>query len=115
MCTTILLAKEEINRDEIMFFLTGGIALGNELENPASSWLSDKSWDEICRVGTLRSFANFKDSFTKNTSAWQKFYDLMNPQNFPLPEPWEKDLTMFEKLIVMRLIRPDKTIAKVRK
>lgn len=115
LCTTILLANEEINRDEITFFLTGGIPLGNELENPASNWLSDKSWDEICRVGTLRSFVNFKDSFIKNINIWQNFYDLMNPQNSSLPEPWEKNLTIFQKLIIMRLIRPDKAVAKVRK
>lgn len=113
LCTTILLANGEINRDEMMFLLTGGIALGNEIENPASSWLSDKSWDEICRVGDLAPFADFKKSFTQNINSWQKFYDLMSPQNSPLPEPWESKLTIFQKLIVMRLIRPDKVTAKV--
>jgi len=36
-----------------MFFLTGGVGLENKEENPASDWLSDKSWDELCRLDRL--------------------------------------------------------------
>jgi len=36
-----------------MFFLTGGVGLENKHLNPASEWLSDKSWDELCRLDEL--------------------------------------------------------------
>ena len=49
-------AKHEMDRDEFMFFLTGGIGLENKLKNPASQWLSDKSWDEICRMCDLKGY-----------------------------------------------------------
>ena len=87
--------------------------MGNEIENPASSWLPDKSWDEICRVSVLSAFSDFTNSFSKNINSWKNFYDLMNPQDSPLPEHWEIKLTPFQKLIVIRLIRPDKLTAKV--
>ena len=33
-----------------MFFLTGGVGLENKRKNPDNTWLSDKAWDEICRM-----------------------------------------------------------------
>ncbi|XP_024937311.1 dynein heavy chain 7, axonemal isoform X2 [Cephus cinctus] len=112
--TTILLATNEINKDELMFFLSGGMAMGNVIKNPASEWLLDKSWDEICRASqTLSAFSQFINSFQQNLPAWRRFYDLMNPQSSPLPEPWETSMTSFQKLIVMRMIRPDKVTIKV--
>ena len=52
----ILSAKHEMDYDEFMFFLTGGVGLENKLKNPASHWLSDKSWDEVCRMCDLPAF-----------------------------------------------------------
>ena len=46
-------AKGELNKEEFMFFLTGGVGLQNKEPNPDPTWLSDKSWDEICRLGDL--------------------------------------------------------------
>ena len=39
-----------------MFLLTGGVGLENKLANPAPNWLSDKAWDEICRMCDLKGF-----------------------------------------------------------
>ena len=56
-------AKKKLQRDEFMFFLTGGVGLQNKLANPASGWLSDKSWDELCRMSNLAAFKGFKEDF----------------------------------------------------
>jgi len=39
--------------------LTGGIALENPHPNPASEWMTDKSWSEIVRASELPSLTNF--------------------------------------------------------
>jgi dynein heavy chain len=43
-----------------MFFLTGGVGLENKLANPAPAWLTDKSWDEICRLSDLKKYKKFR-------------------------------------------------------
>lgn len=107
------MATNEITKEELSFFLSGGIGLANTVKNP-TNWLLDKSWDEMCRADdTLPPFRGFLDDFRANVTAWKKFYDLMNPQDAPIPQPWEQKLTAFQKLIVMRMIRPDKVTAKV--
>ena len=47
---------------EFMFLLTGGVGLENKLANPAPNWLSDKAWDEICRMCDLKGFQVERES-----------------------------------------------------
>ncbi len=45
---------------------------------------------------------------TANTSTWRQFYDDKAPHEAELPEPWETKLNEFQRMIVLRCIRPDK-------
>nr|XP_034175500.1 dynein heavy chain 12, axonemal isoform X3 [Osmia lignaria] len=112
---TILLSKNAITQEEIMFFLTGGVALAAIPGNPAPAWLPDKSWAEICRSNVLSSFAKFQQSFLDHLSDWKNYYDLLNPEDSPLPHPWEAVLTPFQKLIVTRIIRTDKVMIMIQR
>ena len=99
--------------DEFMFFLTGGVGLENKIPNPAPSWLSDKSWDEICRMCDLKAFRQFRGSFVSNTDEWKRYYDDREPHKAILPSPWNEKLTDFQKMIVLRCLRLDKVIPLV--
>lgn len=106
------MTEDAITREEMTFFLSGGVVIAGLPENPVT-WLTDKSWGEICRVQTLPNFTNFQFSFTRNVDAWKEYYDLLNPEKAPIPEPWEEKLTPFQKLIIMRMIRTDKVMIAV--
>ncbi|KAA3680725.1 dynein heavy chain, axonemal, partial [Paragonimus westermani] len=105
-------ARGELEMSEFIFFLTGGVGLENKLTNPASSWLSDKSWDEICRLSSLKSFKGFREHFETHLADWKQYYDSKDPHETPLPSPWEK-VDIFRALIVLRCIRPDKVVPGV--
>ena len=40
--------------------------------------------------------------------AWKAIYDSVEPQNETLPSPWATRLDGFQKILVLRLLRPDK-------
>ena len=46
--------------------------------------------------------------FARDPSAWRHVYDSASPETEPLPEPWHSALSPFQKLCVLRTIRPDK-------
>nr|CAD7201449.1 unnamed protein product [Timema douglasi] len=56
VCNARCRATNVLTKEEFHFFLTGGVSLENPLKNRASSWLGDKSWDELCRVTHLPAF-----------------------------------------------------------
>jgi dynein heavy chain len=113
LCCNLLQAKNELNRSEFMFFLTGGVGLENKIPNPAPEWLSDKSWDEICRMCDMDGFKGFRKDFEAHTAEWKLLYNDREPHLAPLPKPWNDKLTDFQKMIVLRCLRPDKIIPQV--
>uniref|UniRef100_A0A8B9BSS7 Dynein axonemal heavy chain 12 n=1 Tax=Anser brachyrhynchus TaxID=132585 RepID=A0A8B9BSS7_9AVES len=102
LCCNLLMAKNEIERQEFMFLLTGGVGLKNKYKNPDPSWLPDKSWDELCRASEIPALKGLR------YSEWQKIYDSKEPQSFPLPEQWNNTLNELQKMIILRCLRPDK-------
>uniref|UniRef100_U3K1D6 Dynein axonemal heavy chain 12 n=1 Tax=Ficedula albicollis TaxID=59894 RepID=U3K1D6_FICAL len=108
LCCNLLMANNEIEHQEFMFLLTGGVGLKNEHKNPDPSWLSDKSWDELCRASEIPAMKRLRSHVSENIGEWQKMYDSKEPHNFPLPEEWNDTLTELQKMIVLRCLRPDK-------
>ncbi|KAK0178126.1 hypothetical protein PV328_002104, partial [Microctonus aethiopoides] len=56
--------------------------------------------------------AGIRKSFIDDNKLWQKFYDSKEPQIVLIPEPFN-DLTQFERLLILRCIRPDKITSSV--
>ncbi|XP_055269255.1 dynein axonemal heavy chain 12 [Moschus berezovskii] len=108
LCANLLLAKKEIEYQELMFLLTGGVSLKSAEENPDPTWLQDKSWEEICRASEFPAFRGLRDHFYDNISEWQEIYDSKEPHNAKFPAPMDTRLNELQKIIILRCLRPDK-------
>ncbi|XP_071822297.1 dynein axonemal heavy chain 7-like isoform X1 [Apostichopus japonicus] len=109
LCVNLLKHTKEVDEDEWRFLLTGGIGLENPHSNP-TSWLPKTSWDEICRLDELPHFQGIRKKFPAQKEGWKVIYDSVEPQNEKMTGDWESQLGMFQKLIVLRCLRPDKVI-----
>lgn len=108
LCSSLLLSRGELDQAEYMFLLTGGVGLENKIKNPASDWLIDKSWDEICRLSDLPSFKGFREHFSSNSDKWKQIFDSKDPQLATYPDKFNESFNQFQKMIVIRCICPDK-------
>ena len=46
---------------------------------------------------------------------WKAIFDSASPAEQPLPEPWEQNLSPVQKLMVLRVLRPDKLVLAVQR
>eukprot|EP00803_Ostreobium_quekettii_P008971 evm.model.scf_437EXC.8 EVM.evm.TU.scf_437EXC.8 scf_437EXC:34649-40478(-) len=103
-------------QEELRFLLTGGIAMGEPpMANPAEDWISNKMWGEICRVAKLSDIVweSFYVSVAENLGAWKNLYDSVDPELELLPSPWQTKLSAFQRMLVLRTVRPDKLIPAI--
>lgn len=59
------------------------------------------------------TFKELPSAIRKGTAAWQLLFDATEPQNVELPGEFA-EISAFEKLLIIRMIRPDKLVPAVR-
>ncbi|XP_063709228.1 dynein axonemal heavy chain 12-like [Culicoides brevitarsis] len=109
LATKVMIAEGRLNSSELQFLIMGGDLEVPEKLNPASEWISDKMWTQICSLNQLgTSFKGFIESFVTNINEWKSYFDVPSPHLQELPSPWNTKLTEFQKLLILQAIRPDK-------
>jgi dynein heavy chain len=98
LCCRLMKASHKLDEAELLFFLTGGVGLDNARVNPAPTWITQRMWDELCRMCDLPGFKGFLASFEKDLPAWKQMFDSKLPQNHVLMAPWNDKLSAFQKV-----------------
>ena len=111
LTTKLQIADGKIDSDQLRFLLTGGVAVGENLAvNPAPGWISTKMWDEVCRLSDFEIFSELKDDIGTMPDAWRGIYDAADPGAFPFPNSWDGKISPFQRLLILRTLRPDKIV-----
>jgi dynein heavy chain len=108
MCARILMNRGEIDMQEWKFLIVGGTSAPEELDNPASDWVSERMWMDIGMLPNLPKFADFARSFEVDLAGWKVIFDSPNPHREPFPGVWQDDLDGFQKLLVIKCLRYEK-------
>ncbi|XP_078044753.1 dynein axonemal heavy chain 7 isoform X4 [Augochlora pura] len=101
----------KLSSSQWMFLLTGGIGIDNPHANP-TIWLPTKQWNQLCNLDIVDGFVGIRTHFAANTEQWKSLFDSKEPQNSPMPSPYS-NLNSFERLLVLRCIRPDKIVPAI--
>lgn len=110
----ILKGAGMIDQDEWQFLLTGGLIIDPKMPpNPITKWLGEKAWGESLRLSTLPNFIGFAADMEAQKNKWEVIYNSSEPYREQFPGDWETKLNIFQKLLIMRIIRPDKLVPAV--
>ncbi|KAJ3073863.1 Dynein heavy chain 7, axonemal [Podochytrium sp. JEL0797] len=112
LCISILKGRNEIDSDEWRFLVTGGIGIGDiSLANPDPSWMTEKSWGDVCLLSNLQGFQGLSKAFPDDVDQWKRLFESTDPHKVDFPGQWRNQLNSFQKLLVLRCLRPDKLTA----
>ncbi|CAJ1405692.1 unnamed protein product [Effrenium voratum] len=124
----------KVSMSDYRFLLTGGTAMEEPPAKPAD-WVPDRCWLEIFKLSKLDEiYAAIPDSFITQPKRWKEAYDSSDPMK---PGAWTakrldssqslpeyltetrtapdslKGLSEFQKLLVLRCVRPDRVLPAV--
>ncbi|XP_027269695.1 dynein heavy chain 10, axonemal isoform X2 [Cricetulus griseus] len=108
-------AEGRVPQEELDFFLKGNISLEKSKRKKPCTWLSDQGWEDIILLSELFSdiFGQLPDDLEHHLSIWQDWYDLDSLEQFPFPLDYDKYITAFQKLLILRCFRVDRVYRAV--
>ncbi|XP_060806154.1 dynein axonemal heavy chain 1-like [Amyelois transitella] len=110
LCARILLDKGVIRHAEFNFLLNGG-KIEQELDNPEPKWVSLRMWLDMQQLASLHTMNRFVcEDFKEQIKFFRTYYDAWNPHKLPYPKPLDSQLDAFQKLLVLKCLRPDKLV-----
>jgi dynein heavy chain len=88
-------------------FLLFGPKSGDE-KSPVS-WISDSAWNGLKNLATVDGFERLPSDIEENAPRFLEWFQLFTPETERLPGAWrELDKSPFKKLLVIRVLRPDR-------
>ncbi|KAI6649612.1 Dynein heavy chain 1, axonemal [Oopsacas minuta] len=107
LTSRILMNEGIICPDELEYFISGGGVISKQIPNPAPDWVNGRAWNEILSIQSLGKFSTFASAFVETSKDFKHIFDSNTPHKEELPGKWSH-LNSFQKLLLLRCIRPDK-------
>lgn len=109
------LEKSTISDAEWGFFLNKGGFFDESLlpPNPADNWIKVDHLGGLANLEKLPGFEGLLLSLSHDGEGWKKWFDSLNPQDEQFPGKWDRSLSQFQKLLVLRVLRDEKVVPAV--
>ncbi|KAJ3342735.1 Dynein heavy chain 7, axonemal [Gonapodya sp. JEL0774] len=116
LTTTIMRGAGQVDPEEFQFLLTGGITNPKHMDpNPDNSWITERMWSEVNKLSMLKSFEGLSSDVKGKPMDWRVLYDHSEPQVAIFPGKWETEISPFQRLLLLRSLRPDKLTSAIKK
>ncbi|GLC41774.1 hypothetical protein PLESTM_001238200 [Pleodorina starrii] len=114
----ILLSRSEgrLEPHLYQFLLTGGVGVPErDVQRPeGADWLSAKAWGELLRAPNVcPAFEGLPEVIAGCPDEWRALFDSVEPQSMELPMSYDYRLEPFQKVLLLRMLRPDKVVPAV--
>lgn len=113
----IMRGEERLDDEELRFFLQGATSMDLVEPNPVDrgqGWLSDKTWGEIIAASKIHTMVTLADKFKSNLEGWETVFVSSDPPS-EIDTLLSGDFSRFQKLCLLRVIRPDMVVTGVQK
>lgn len=111
--STLLTLKLMVNdgllsQEEQDYLVMGKTVLDPGNMGPLHEWMPVALWPRLKALEQLKRFSNLGDNMQSESDEWLKWFDNEQPETAKLPGDYEKTLGDFDRLILLRCLRPDR-------
>jgi len=115
----VLLRDGKLKESEVAFCLSGPKAGANSppMTSQVATYLSETQWSGVHALcGVVEAMKPIVDDLEQNFEAWMEWANCELPEDKAdgqLPGEWEGKLSLFQRLLLIRVMRPDRVTAAV--
>jgi dynein heavy chain len=110
LCFAVFSRAGEIDRKQLNFLLRGPKKKGIDPPEAVSQWCPMSNWESVLALseidGTSPSFDILPGEMAE-TNRWRQWAETEKPEEEKMPTDW-KNLSDFQRLLVLRCLRPDR-------
>lgn len=104
----ILVNDGIMNSDEVDYLVMGKTCVDPGNMGPLHEWLPESIWPKIKALEGMPQFKGLGDNMQSDSEDWCTWFDVEKAETAKFPGEYEKTLTQFDKLILLRAMRPDR-------
>ena len=110
MCSMIMDDRGSLVKTELDFFLKGDQSLEQAATPNPCPWLSAQGWKDLIKLATVADvFEGIDDLLVAEMDEFKIWYDKEMPESESFPCGFSKRLSAFQKLLLIRCFRPDRS------
>ena len=111
----ILSRRGELPADELDFIIKAPRNMDSGDRSEALQWLPDACWGTVQALAEQLpdAFSGLPADMDGSWKRWKEWFDNEQPENEPLPGEWKR-LPGFQRLLIIRALRPDRMMLAVK-
>ena len=113
MLTLRVLGREGQAPADQVTYLIMGTAVPNPptMTQKVQEYLTVPQWASACALKDVDLFKALPEDLELNVDGWREWIEFPNPEAQELPGDWQKKISEFSRLLLIRALRPDRATA----
>jgi dynein heavy chain len=103
-----------LQQEEVDYLVDGKQAADPGNMGPLFEWMPPAIWPRVKALEGMKRFNGLGDAMQSESDEWQKYFDSETPETTKIPGDYQKTLSQFDRLIVLRALRPDRVTTALR-
>ena len=108
MTLKILVNDKKMASEDADMLVTGKVSSDPGNMGPLHEWMPEAIWPKVKALENMAAFKGLGDNMQSDSDDWNVFFDDEKAENAKLPGDYEKGLSAFERLVLLRAMRPDR-------
>lgn len=109
MTLSILVNDGKLDEEDVDYLVASKSSMDPGNMGPLQEWLPEVIWPKVKALEGMKRFQNLGDQMQSDSDDWLAWFDNPEAETAKLPGDYQKTLTTFDRLVLLRAMRPDRT------